>query len=223
MERTKPFKGANVFLSRNLIPPEKFDAVHDSLKQNGAEVILCSDPSRSGTNDYHVVDPTHDKFEGLLAKGCNLLGPELVISCAKEKRALPKNKGFTCCLAMDGVKVLATGFENHEKSKIEKLVTAMGGVFQTRAALDIEFVICKNVLSGKYKWAIQTLKKPAISINWLLQCWQEHRLAPHEQFKVLPFSGLIICITRIAPDVKKELEKLIKDNGGQYSGDLTRM
>ncbi|KAI3838441.1 hypothetical protein MKX03_013205, partial [Papaver bracteatum] len=199
MERTKSFKGSNVFLSRNLVLPDKFDAVHDSLKQNGAEVFLCCDPSRSGTNDYHVISaPSHDKFEDLLAKGCKLLGTELVISCGKENRALPKNKGFTCCLAMDGVKVLATGFDNNEKAKVEKLVTAMGGVFQTRATLDTDFVICKNVLSGKYKWGLLTLKKPVITINWLYQCWSEHRLVPHEPYRVLPFSGLTICFTRIA-------------------------
>ena len=42
------------------------------------------------------------------------VGPQCVFSCAKEHRALPK-QGFTCCLAMDGVKVLASGFEADEK------------------------------------------------------------------------------------------------------------
>lgn len=38
-----------------------------------------------------------------------------MLSCAKENRALPK-QGFTCCLAMDGVKVLASGFDMDEKA-----------------------------------------------------------------------------------------------------------
>lgn len=37
-----------------------------------------------------------------------------MFSCVKEHKALPK-QGFTCCLAMDGVKVLASGFEVDEK------------------------------------------------------------------------------------------------------------
>lgn len=41
-------------------------------------------------------------------------GPQCVLSCAKEQRCLPK-QGFTCCLAMDGVKVLASGFDIDEK------------------------------------------------------------------------------------------------------------
>jgi hypothetical protein len=40
-----------------------------------------------------------------------------VLSCAKEHRPLPK-QGFTCCLAMDGVKVLASGFDMDEKVSI---------------------------------------------------------------------------------------------------------
>lgn len=42
------------------------------------------------------------------------LGPQCVLSCAKERRVLPK-QGYTCCLALDGVKVLASGFDLEEK------------------------------------------------------------------------------------------------------------
>ena len=35
--------------------------------------------------------------------------------------------------------------------KIEKLVTAMGGVLLTKASLDVSFVIVKNVIAAKYK------------------------------------------------------------------------
>ncbi|KDP32858.1 hypothetical protein JCGZ_12150 [Jatropha curcas] len=197
MLKTKTFNGANVFMSRNLVPPEVFDALLDALKHNGAEVFLCCDPSRNGPNDYHIISsPDHEKFEDLRAKGCTLLGPQCVFSCAKEHRALPK-QGFTCCLAMDGVKILASGFEVDEKVKIEKLVTAMGGQLHTKASSDVSFVIVKNVLAAKYKWALNNLKKPILTINWLSQCWNEHRVVPQESYRVLPFSGLMICVTRI--------------------------
>ena len=42
------------------------------------------------------------------------IGPQCVLSCAKEHRPLPK-QGFTCCLAMDGVKLLTSGFEMDER------------------------------------------------------------------------------------------------------------
>ncbi|KAJ9146216.1 hypothetical protein P3X46_028510 [Hevea brasiliensis] len=222
MLKAKTFKGANVFMSRNLVPPEVFDALLDALKHNGAEVFLCCDPSRNGSNDYHIISsPDHEKFEDLRTKGCNLLGPQCVLSCAKEHRALPK-QGFTCCLAMDGVKVLASGFEMDEKVKIEKLITAMGGQLHAKASLDVSFIIVKNVLAAKYKWAVNVLKKPIVTINWLYQCWNEHRVVPQESHRVLPFSGLTICVTRIPADERKEIERIITQNGGKYSAELTK-
>ncbi|XWS25087.1 hypothetical protein CRYUN_Cryun27aG0041000 [Craigia yunnanensis] len=205
MMKTKAFNGSNVFMSRNLVPPEVFDKLHGVLKDNGAQVSLCCDPSRNGLNDFHVISSIdHEKFEDLRDKGCNLLGPQCVLFCAKENRVLPK-QGFACCLAMDGLKVLATGFDMDEKVKIEKLVTAMGGVLRTKASLDVSFVIVKNVLAAKYKWALNVLKKPIVTIQWLYQCWSEHRVVPQESYRVLPFSGLAICVTRIpaAPEGDK--------------------
>ncbi|KAL4596130.1 hypothetical protein ACB092_12G142000 [Castanea dentata] len=222
MMKTKTFKGANVFMSRNLVPPEIFDTLHDALKHNGADVFLCCDPSRSAPNDYHIISsPDHEKFLDLRAKGCNLLGPQCVLSCAKENRALPK-QGYTCCFAMDGVKVLASGFEADEKVKIETLVTAMGGVLHPKASLDVSFVIVKNVLAAKYKWALNILKKPIVTSEWLHQCWNEHRVVPQESFRVLPFSGVTICVTQIPADERKEIEKLITQNDGKYSAELTK-
>ncbi|KAG5245964.1 BRCT domain-containing family protein [Salix suchowensis] len=66
MLSTKSFKGVNVFMSRNLVPPEVFDALLDALKLNGADVFLCCDPSRHGHNDFHIISsPDHvgDKYK----------------------------------------------------------------------------------------------------------------------------------------------------------------
>lgn len=59
---TKTFRGTNVFMSRNLVPPELFDTLHDALKQNGADIFLCCDPSRNGPNDYHVISSNHHVY-----------------------------------------------------------------------------------------------------------------------------------------------------------------
>jgi len=53
--RAATFAGASVFLSGNLVAPEMFDAVHDALRLNGAEVLLCADPSRTGPLEFHVI------------------------------------------------------------------------------------------------------------------------------------------------------------------------
>ncbi|XP_057790006.1 uncharacterized protein LOC131006872 [Salvia miltiorrhiza] len=218
----KVFSGVTICLSRSLVPPELFDALHDALKFNGAQVLLICDPSRNGPNDYHVIaSPEHEKFEYLRSKGCNLLGPQCVLFCAKEHRKLPI-QGYTCCLALDGVNIVMSGFEKDVKDAIRKKVTAMGGQMKKKASSDVSFVIVKDVLCQKYKWALTQVKKPMLTIDWLEQCWKEHRVVPQEPYRVLPFAGLTICVSGIPADERKEVEKLVVQNGGIYSAELTK-
>jgi len=65
--RAATFAGASVFLSRNLVAPEVFDAVHDALRLNGAEVLLCADPSRTGPSDFHVISSSSHVRRGALS------------------------------------------------------------------------------------------------------------------------------------------------------------
>lgn len=92
------------------------------------------------------------------------------------------------------------------------------------------------------------MKKPIVTTEWLDQCWKEHRVVPHEPYRVPPFSGLTICVSGIPAgwkfvsfssvttkrwqglkvfylillDERKEMEKLIIQNGGIYSAELTK-
>ncbi|CAM6126142.1 unnamed protein product [Calypogeia fissa] len=49
------FKGHRVMLSRSLVAPEIFDMLHGVLKENGAEVCLCSNPEYNSSTDFHVL------------------------------------------------------------------------------------------------------------------------------------------------------------------------
>ncbi|CAJ1971927.1 unnamed protein product [Sphenostylis stenocarpa] len=81
------------------------------------------------------------------------------------------------------------------------------------------FIASSGAMVG---WALNELKKPIVTYEWLKQCSEEHRVVPQESYKVLPFSGLKICVTGIPADVRKEMEKLILQNGGKYSAELTK-
>lgn len=216
------FEGLTVYLSRNLVALEQYDELHATLKSNGADLCLDADPSSNSPKQYHVISSLdHEKFAYLSAQGCNLIGPECIFRCAKEHKSFPR-QAYTCCLAMDGVKVLASGFEKEEKTKIEKLVTAMCGELRTRTSVDIDFVVAKDVLAAKYKWALNVLKKPIVTIDWLEQCFREHRLVSHELYRILPFTGLTICVSGILPDERQQIEHHVVQYGGNYSGNLTK-
>jgi topoisomerase (DNA) II binding protein 1 len=38
-----------------------------------------------------------------------------------------------------------------------------------------------------------------VTIDWLEQCFREHRLVSHELYRIPPFTGLTICVSGILP------------------------
>lgn len=62
-----------------------------------------------------------------------------------------------------------------------------------------------NLAVNFVQWALNILKKPIVTVDWLYQCWNEHRIVPQESFRVLPFSGLTICVTRIPAGIQAKL------------------
>ncbi|XP_039683639.1 uncharacterized protein [Medicago truncatula] len=223
MKTSKLFDGFNVFISRHLFPPHEFDTVLKAVEENGGQVHIGFDLSRNGENDYHIIScRQHYKFQDLKSKGCKMIGYRCVLQCAKEGRPLPRQAAFTCCLTMEAVKILAYGFDADQMVKIDELMIEMGGALHTTPSSDLNSVIVKNVWAPEYKWALNVLKKPIVSYEWLKQCSDEHQVVPQESYMFLPFSGLKICVTGIQADKRKEMEKLILQNGGKYSAELTK-
>ncbi|KAG6416172.1 hypothetical protein SASPL_123596 [Salvia splendens] len=165
----KAFSGTNVCLSPSLVPPEAFDALHDVLNFNDAQ----------------------EKFEYLRSNNCNLLGPQCVLFCAKERRKLP-NQGYTCCIAFDGVNIVTSGFEKDVKGleftgRHLKEGQCYGRTGDEKNIIRCQFHNCEGCPSPK----IQATKKVTRSFNLII-------------------------------DERKEMEKLVVQNGGIYSSELTK-
>jgi topoisomerase (DNA) II binding protein 1 len=105
---------------------------------------------------------------------------------------------------------------------IEWLVSSMCGNLQHQTSLNLDYVIAKNVLATKYKWAWSVLRKPIVSHEWLKHCAAQHRLVPYDPFRLPAFAGLKICATGIAFGAgREEIQMGARENGATYSADLT--
>ncbi|XP_024371130.1 uncharacterized protein [Physcomitrium patens] len=217
-----PFLGLRVFLPRNYVPPEKYSALQDALAHQGAEVFLNLNPFSNSNVDYHVLaDFQVDKIKDMRAKGCKVVGPECVLRCAREGKRLP-DRDYTCCLALEGVSVLLTGFSGDEKKDLEELVTSMDGTLLQQPVREVDFVVAKDVLATKYRWASDVARKPALMSSWLRQCAREHRQVPHDPHKMLPLAGLTICATGIMFEDRYRIQDAAQKYGAAYHADLTR-
>ncbi|KAG8363675.1 hypothetical protein BUALT_Bualt19G0047100 [Buddleja alternifolia] len=71
------------------------------------------------------------------------------------------------------------------------------------------------------EWALNNLKKPIVTLNWLRQCWKEHRVVSQESYRVLPFSGLTICVSGIpAAKVDSAFARCVADDSQSDDDDL---
>ncbi|KAL2642951.1 hypothetical protein R1flu_010538 [Riccia fluitans] len=217
------FRGQRVMLSRNLVPIERYDMILEKLKQNEAEVIQCTNPGYNLNSDFHVLYSfNNEKLAELQSHGCNVIGPECILQCARERRPLP-NRKYTCCMSLEGMRILATGFEKKKKIRIEHLVSAMCGELYSNSSMDIDIVVAKNVLSPKYK----VCEFGASCNNYLIQkpeaqSFQQHRRVSHEPYRLPPFAGLKVCATGILIDTRDRIADIINKNGGSFDADLTR-
>jgi topoisomerase (DNA) II binding protein 1 len=215
-----PFQGLRVFLPRNYLPPERYSALQDALTHQGAEVFLNLNPYSKSSVDYHVL-ADELKIKDMREKGCRVVGPECVLRCAREFRRLP-DRDYTCCLALEGVSVLLTGFAGDEKKELEELVLSMHGTLQQQTVPDVDFVVAKDVLATKYKWACEVVRKPVLMASWLRQCAREHRQLPHDPHRMLPLAGLTICATGILFEDRYRMQDAAQKNGAAYHADLTK-
>lgn len=216
-----PFQGLRVFLPRNYLPPERYSALQDALTHQGAEVHPNLNPYAKSNVDYHVLADEF-KIKDMREKGCRVVGPECVCRCAREFKRLPDRDEYTCCLALEGVSVLLTGFTDHERKELEDLVTSMYGTLQQQPVPDVDFVVAKDVQATKYKWACGVVRKPVLMSSWLRQCATEHRQIPHDPHRMLPLAGLNICATGIMFEDRYRIQAAAQKNGGAYHSDLTK-
>ncbi|KAI5057154.1 hypothetical protein GOP47_0027169 [Adiantum capillus-veneris] len=93
---------------------------------------------------------------------------------------------------------------------------SMCGEIVSKVLTNVSFVIAKDVLAAKYKFAVNNLRRPILKIDWLFQCWREHRLVPCEAFRLPPFVGLTICATNIPLDERRQIEDACIQNGDKF-------
>ncbi|KAK3441555.1 hypothetical protein EUGRSUZ_B02095 [Eucalyptus grandis] len=79
----------------------------------------------------------------------------------------------------------------------------MNPILRDKLFLSINVVIMQ--------WASNVLKKPVVTIDWLYQFHNEHRVVPLESYRVLSFSGSTICVTGIPAELTRQCTHLIAE------------
>lgn len=221
--------------------------VDDSGKEGKAELECALDGVRQHNIPFRVVDESSlstmsdgdavyvlkafdtETHRLLRKKGRRIVGPMCVVTTLQERSALPESRQsnvFT--LAMRGAVVCCTNVgERNERDMLYSLVMLMGGSVQRSLTQSVTHLLAGEVGSAKYNVA-HDLKIPILLPSWVEEAWRISQSKPlnalEPEFMATHrcpvFKGCSLCVTGIDANVRKEIQRLTEENGGQYGGEL---
>ena len=165
-------------------------------------------------------------FESLKSQKQRIVGPACIVHCLRNVEPLPSVAHPVLSLAMSDVVACCTNISIEQRSKLNDLIVAMGGIMIGDFTQSVTHLIAGEVGSKKYKVACG-IGIPIMQQSWVSDCWSQSRykviaaLDKTVQKNLCPcFKGLTICVTGLDASIRHEVKKLTEKNGGKYSGEL---
>lgn len=152
---------------------------------------------------------------------CCIINPEHLIYSTN---ATSGRKSPAYTIAMQNLCICASGLSLEDKRYIQALVVKMSGNFTTELDDKVTHLVTSSVLSVEYEKAIH-MKIQIVKKEWVTAIWEVNKTdyihavdKRFDKYKVPMFYNLVVTATNIQRSQKEEVERLIKDNGGEYMG-----
>lgn len=170
-----------------------------------------------------------EAFEFLKENGCQIVGPQCVLSCLQTQTSLPINLEHPVySVAMRGMAITCTSVPRQERDRLSELIEFMGGTVLKDLTSSVTHLVAGEVGSKKYRVACSLDQPmPILLPEWVYTCWDmchdRHICATDDEFmefKCPIFKGITLCVTGIDAEKRKEIKHLVTFHGGTYSGEL---
>ncbi|XP_060623495.2 protein ECT2 isoform X4 [Anolis sagrei] len=173
---------------------------------------------------FVVADFQDSVFNTLYKAECRILGPPIVLQCARKGEPLP----FSCrplyCGSMMDLVLCFTGFR--KKEELVKLVTLahhMGGIIRRDFCSKVTHLVANSTQGDKFRVAV-SLGTPIMKAEWIYKSWEKRNdtdfcAAAEEfrkEFKVPPFQDCRLSFLGFSDDEKKNMEEMTEMQGGQH-------
>ncbi|XP_074860057.1 protein ECT2 isoform X4 [Carettochelys insculpta] len=173
---------------------------------------------------FVVTDFQDSILDNLYKFGSRVLGPPIVLHCARKGQPLP----FSCrplyCASMLNLVLCFTGFR--KKDELVKLVTLvhhMGGITRRDFSSKVTHLVANSTQGDKFRLAV-SLGTPIVKAEWIYKAWERRNevdfsAADEEfqnEFKVPPFQGCVLSFFGFSDEERINMEEMTKMQGGQY-------
>ncbi|XP_071950219.1 protein ECT2-like [Antedon mediterranea] len=170
-----------------------------------------------------------DNFEGALFKRLaqsehRVIGPSVILSCAKDAQQLPYNSRPVYCQHMSKLVVCFTGFLEKELLKrMAELVHHMGGSVRREFTSKVTHLIANTPSGNKYKAAV-SLGTPVMTQQWVHETWKNRddisisSLSDKMMmYKMKPFHKCVLSFIGFSEEEQKQMQDISTEQGGSIS------
>ncbi|XP_015270742.1 PREDICTED: protein ECT2 isoform X1 [Gekko japonicus] len=175
-------------------------------------------------NVFVIADFHAPVCEDLYKADCRVLGPPIVMHCARKGEALP----FSCrplyCASMLNLVLCFTGFRKKEELvKLVTLVHHMGGIIRRDFSSKVTHLVANSTQGDKFRVAV-SLGTPIMKAEWIYKSWERRNeidfcAADEEfknEFKVPPFQDCMLSFLGFSDEEQKSMEEMTEMQGGQH-------
>ncbi|KAM9038032.1 protein ECT2 isoform X1 [Sarcophilus harrisii] len=193
------------------------------LKMESVKDFEASD-SPEFENIFVVMDFEDAVFSDLYKADYRIVGPPVVLNCAKKGEPLPYSCRPLYCASMLNLVLCFTGFR--KKEELVKLVTLahyMGGTIRKDFNSKVTHLVANCTQGEKFRVAV-SLGTPIVKPEWIFKAWerrneQDFCAAADEfinEFKVPPFQDCMLSFLGFSDEEKANMEEMTEMQGGHY-------
>ncbi|XP_060797518.1 protein ECT2 isoform X2 [Neoarius graeffei] len=153
-----------------------------------------------------------------------ILGPPVVLHCARKREPLPFSSRPLYSTTMLNLSLCFTGFRKKEEVvNLVNLVHHMGGIIRKDFSAKVTHLIAHSTHGEKYRLAV-CMGTPILTPDWIHKAWEhkdnvnfhageeEFRMA----FKVPPFQDCVLSFLGFSEEEKSNMEERTLKHGGHF-------
>ena len=193
--------------------------------ENALEKFKDSTPKNSCFVFGKFSGPIYEHFKVL---GSSVFGPQVLLDYLREERPLPNVSHPLFSTALRNANVTVTSVTGSQRENLFASIEMLHGTAFRNLTDEVNIIVTPKVGSKKYIVGASRgvrIVKP----EWIDEAWRlsetidpidmlQHSML--DKFKLPIFAQLVICVSGLTMEERREVAKIVATNGGHYSGEM---
>ncbi|XP_051874447.1 protein ECT2 isoform X2 [Pristis pectinata] len=163
-------------------------------------------------------------YDTLRKMGTRILGPPVVLRCARKGEPLPFTSRPLYCTCMLDLVLCFTGFKKEKLLILVALAHHMGATIRKEYTGKITHLVAHSTQSDKFRAAV-SMGTPIMKAEWIFKAWEKRNEIDfhvadegfRNEFKVPPFQDCVLTFLGFSSEELRSMEEMTEMQGGKYS------